>query len=566
MISSATGYMKLRIGTSADFLDFFYFDSAAFFWPLILTSLLLIFRIYRKGRAFIASEVTEGVTRREIIKESFFKKNYIDVIFFFVGMIGIGVILIDEFNIPINISSLTEGIIFFITPFAFWIGGSSVGSRLTKIIPLKLENSFLKLSMFKDVKNVIKSGLKRRGDMDRLSLIIILTLSIATVATIQGTTEEFQAERNIAWQIGADWQVIYNKAGDYNQNLTQIPGFVDSIGLYTESVKIYSSGLEVVAIDNSKELANLKNGNPVIHWQKDNFDRYTPQQGLQILEDNPRALFVSSDHLMILDANIGDVVDLKIPIKSSSMGETAKIEDVKILGVINQLPGGISFTMLTSLQLMKEIKALSLGLNADALNGINLNTSKYFVRTEQGDQITTDQIKSIQYTLDGISQITSHRSFYYEKAKIDTAAQGYGISGLLSLDFAISLIAALVSAFSFSAILMEKRKHEFAIIRAIGAKKKHIYKLALGENGLMMLTASLWGIFLGTGMAYLFNGVFIFVSMMSGGAGSFERMVMIPGLELFVICAFTLIGMLGAAIMSIRSSANQELALGVKEV
>jgi putative ABC transport system permease protein len=180
--------------------------------------------------------------------------------------------------------------------------------------------------------------------------------------------------------------------------------------------------------------------------------------------------------------------------------------------------------------------------------------------------MSSKEIEDTQLTLEEMSEISSHRSFYYEKAKIDTTTQGYGVTGLLSLDFIISLIAAIITAFAFSAILMEKRKHEFAILRAIGAKKKHIYKLALGENGLMMLTASLWGIFLGTGIAYLFNGVFIFVSMMTGGAGSFERLVMVPTIELIVICTITFIGMLGAALMSIRSSANQDLALGVKEV
>lgn len=566
LISSATGYMQLSIGTSTDLLDYLYFDTAAFLYPLIITSLLLISQIYKKGRSFINSEITEGVSRREIVNESFFKKNYLDVVFFAVGLVGIGVILINELNIPIYISSLYQGIIFMITPFTFWIGGSSVGSRLTKWIPLKLENSFLKLGIFKDTKRVIKGGLKRRGDMDRLALIIILTLSIASLATIQGTTEENQAQRKLEWEIGADWLVTYNQPGVYSQNLTQITGFNDSLGIYKASVKIYSSSVNVMAIDNSKELANLKSNQPVIHWQTDNFDHYDAINGLQLLDNNPRGIFLTEDQLTIIDATIGDTLEIKVPIKNATSGETIKLEDVTIVGIVNQLPGGISSTMLTSLQIMREITAASLNLSINAFEDSELNATQFFVRSAKGDQITAQEIEDIQLTLDGMTGIKSERSYYYEKAKINTTSQGYGVTGLLSLDFIISLIAAIITAFAFSAILMERRKHEFAIFRAIGAKKKHIYKLALGENILMMLTASLWGIFLGTGIAYLFNGVFVFVSMFTGSTTSFERLVMIPTLELIVICSITFIGMLIAALLSIRSSANQDLAMGVKEV
>ena len=127
-------------------------------------------------------------------------------------------------------------------------------------------------------------------------------------------------------------------------------------------------------------------------------------------------------------------------------------------------------------------------------------------------------------------------------------------------------MAVLVSAFSFSAILMERRKHEFAILRSIGAKKSHIYKMALGENSLMMLTASAWGIFIGVGISYLFNGVFIFVNMIVGGQISLNRTVVIPGFELLIISAVTFIGMMLATLLSVKSAANQDLSLATKVV
>lgn len=565
LISSATGYMVISIQASP-FLDFLYFDWTAILVPFCFTSFLIILQIYRRGRKFIDSEVTEGVVRRSQKKISFLKRTKLDFVFFALGSIGLAIVVAQRLKVDINLSGFAQFAIFVITPFLFWIGGSSVGSRLTKWIPLKLQASFLRLPFFNDVKRIIKSGLKRRGDVDRLALIIILTLSIATLATIQGTTEERHAERDLEWQIGADWQVNFNTAADHHANLSQISGFDDSIAFTGYYAKILTATLPIMAIENSHELANLQAENPVLYWQEDNFDSYTAEEALQILEETPRGLFLQSDYANFLNLDSGDRVDLKIPIVGSTIGAFQEIENISILGTLNQFPGSSSGFSLTSEILMRELLALSQNLTSDAMVNGALNVTRYYVRTLEGEAMTPTEIEATQIEVEDMFDFNTARSFYYEKNRLDSAAQGYGVSGLLSLDFVISLLASLISAFAFSAIIMEKRKHEFAILRSIGAKKKHIYKLALGENTLMMLTASIWGIFLGIGIAQLFNGVFMFVSMISGTFSSVQRLVEIPILELIIISAITFLGMLGATVASIRSAANQDIAVGIKEV
>jgi ABC-type lipoprotein release transport system permease subunit len=565
LITSATGYMVISLDPST-FIDFLYLDWTALLVPFVFTSLLIVIQIYKKGRKFIESEVTEGVVRRDLKKISFLKRTKLDIVFFIIGVIGLGIVVAQRFKVDLQLTELAQLGIFLITPFLFWIGGSSVGSRLTKIIPLKLQDTFLRLRVVNDVKRIIKSGLKRRGDVDRLALIIILTLSIAVLATIQGTTEERHAERDLEWQVGADWQVNFDTAADHHANLSQIIGFDESIALTSSYVKILTAGLSVLAIENSQELANLKESKPVLYWQEDNFNSFTAQEALQQLETTPRGIFITANYGEYLSLNSGDKIDIKVPVVGSTSGEFHEIEEISILGTMNQFPGSTSQYSLTSESLIREILALSMNMSVDAFVSGTLNASRYYVRTEDGADMSADDIAATQIEVEEMYDIDSDRSFYYEKIRLDSSTQGYGISGLLSMDFVISLLASLISAFAFSAIIMEKRKHEFAILRSIGAKKKHIYKLALGENALMMLTASIWGIFLGIGIAQLFNGVFMFVSMISGTFSSIERLVVIPVLELIIISTVTFLGMLGATVASIRSAANQDIAVGIKEV
>jgi putative ABC transport system permease protein len=567
VISTITGFMQVDFSTNSRFLDYLRFDSSAFFIPFTLVAVILTIVTYKKGKKFINQEVTAGVARREEKKVRFFKRHKLDIVFFVLSLSGLVLVILDGLKVQVPISDFLRVVIFVFTPFIFWIGGSSVGSRIVKIVPLKLEKFFLRLPMLRDVKNVIKSGLKRRGDIERLAVIIIMTLSIAVLSTVQGNTEETQAQRAIEWQIGADWQINFANEGDYHETISNVSGLEDSLAINQMWLRSLSSYIPLTAIENEKELNNLINGSPIAMWQKDTFNTFTPQGALQALNDTTSGIFVPQQALFALDIEVGENIDFRIPLADSSTGETVLVRGIKILGVVNQLPGGISTSALISQQLFLEFKAISLNLSTDVFQDNTLNGTRYLVHTSKGAAISHEEIDQIQLQLDTeIDDISSHRSYYDELAAINTTEEGYGISGLLSLNFIISLVAALVSAFSFSAILMERRKHEFAILRSIGAKKRHIYKMALGENSLMMLTASAWGIFIGVGISYLFNGVFIFINMIVGGLTAFNRVVVVPGLELLLISAVTFIGMMLATVLSVKSAANQDLSLATKVV
>ncbi len=566
-ISTISGFMQIDFSINTRFIDYLRFDSWAFFLPFGLVSLILVIVTYRKGKKFINQEVTEGVARREIKKEGFFKRHKLDIIFFLLSLSGLVLVILDGLKIDVPISEFLRVMIFAFTPFIFWIGGSTVGSRIVKIVPLKLERFFLRLPMLRDVKNVIKSGLKRRGDIERLAVIIIMTLSIAVLSTIQGNTEETLAQRSIEWEIGADWQIDFADEGDFHETISNVSGFEDSMAINQMYLRSLSSYVQLSAIENEKELNNLINGTPIAMWQKDTFNTFTPQGALQALNDSSDGIFVPARILFALDVDVGEVIDFRVPIEGSGTGETVLVKDIKILGVVNQLPGGISDSALISQKLFLEFQAIGQNLSTDAYQNNILNGTRYLVRTTEGTAISPEEIDQIQLHLDTeVDNIYVHRSYYEEFSEINTTEEGYGISGLLSLNFIISLVAALVSAFSFSAILMERRKHEFAILRSIGAKKRHVYKMALGENSLMMLTASAWGVFIGIGISYLFNGVFVFINSIVGGITALNRVVVVPGVELLIISAVTFIGMMLATVLSVKSAANQDLSIATKVI
>jgi ABC-type antimicrobial peptide transport system permease subunit len=332
-------------------------------------------------------------------------------------------------------------------------------------------------------------------------------------------------------------------------------------------ISTLSNSFTIIGFNNEKELENLKNGESVAFWSKNDFESISPKQALQAFQDNPRGIFLPSDYLYYLDTAIGESIDIRISVIDSETDAINKVKDIEILGIVNQLPGGINRVPLVSQELFLEFKALTMNKSATAFQQLELNASRYLLRTTEGDAITEDQIDAIEADLENsIEGIVKYQSFQKQIRELNTKTQGYGITGLLSLNFIICLVAAMISAFSFSAIIMERRRTEFAILRAIGAKKSHVYKMAMGENALMMLTASLWGIFIGTGNSYLFNGVFSFIGPLTGTGSALERIIIIPIVELLLISFVTFIGMLLATALSVRSAANQDLSLATKVI
>jgi len=112
---------------------------------------------------------------------------------------------------------------------------------------------------------------------------------------------------------------------------------------------------------------------------------------------------------------------------------------------------------------------------------------------------------------------------------------------------------------------MERRKHEFAVLRAIGAKKSQIYKIAIGENLIMVLTTAIWGSLIGIGITYLFNGLFGTFAFILGG-GAIDRLVTFPWLYVSIIGFCTSIGVLVATAVSARGAANQDLSIATRVV
>ncbi|MFL2959671.1 MAG: hypothetical protein ACJZ5P_06470 [Candidatus Thalassarchaeaceae archaeon] len=110
----------------------------------------------------------------------------------------------------ISSNFIVDGLLFLFGPFFLWIGGALVLGRIGAAGP----RIFTTLFGWSPVLTDIKRGLRGSGSsesVNRLAIILLLTLSIVTVAAVQGYTGTLVDERTTSAQTGADLQVQFEE-------------------------------------------------------------------------------------------------------------------------------------------------------------------------------------------------------------------------------------------------------------------------------------------------------------------------------------------------------------------
>ena len=343
VISSAVGFMNFNF--SFDYLaDFLFFDMTAFLISLIAIGLITLISIRKRGRSFIDLQVSEAVQTLKWKKKGFLSRHNIDLILFIYGVISASKKILDKSfgideiaEIELSLGSGWDTFLFgFVGTIALWIGGAFSAPVIAKWVALKLERVMLKVKLFRDIGPIIKSGLKRRGEVAKLVFIIALTLSIASLAVIQGYSDERFSIRELEYQIGADFQLTFSNGTDHTARVLGVEGVDKAMSLPSVTVEILSASITLYGID--AENASFAK------WHENSFRDETPKSALDKLarDDSLPGVYLGSSFASDIGARKGDVLTLKVARLDPVTGNvTIERLDVGVLGRFDHVPGGI---------------------------------------------------------------------------------------------------------------------------------------------------------------------------------------------------------------------------------
>ena len=559
------------------------------FWSTFAVILLTVGLALLFGRSrtneFLSIEIDEGVRR---VSQKRKPRYWLHTLVFLVGLLsyieswiqgrgGVGSIGSSGLvgNFVLNALLLLFG------PFFLWIGGALVLGRIGATGPRIMTLLFSWSPAVSD----IRRGLKGSGSsesVNRLAVIMLLTLSIVTLAAVQGYTGTVVDERTTSAQNGADLQVQFDSAVTEQQAREEVmqaiqragDSDITGIGHSTSVADVFTSpkgegtlirtwvlfdGHEQALIWDTQTVPGDDIDAAVSGWKAGGFTA-----GGQARSIDPISDISTGDSLKIEYTEYGfEGLDSEFnPIITTTVTEST----ISYMGRHQWVPG-LSASEADQTIVIGESTYRELVGNATA---DSFSSARWFFELcDQSDGDCADALRLVSAEIangNGITAVSDWPSVHSENER--NGGLIFGTPGLLSLQFVVASLASVASAFVFLSLVLTQRKKELAILQAIGASPNQVIRLVLFEIMAILLVSMGLGVVLGLAIAESFNGFFgifgFIFQLFLGGSAPIDRDLVWPWFELALVNASVLVAVVAALLYTTRRALQADLAVVLK--
>ena len=263
IVLSAVGFMEFRTGD-------FDVNPTLGIWSTLFTAvttlgLALLFGRSR-ARDFIELEIEEGVKKTSKKSEP---KRWLHWTAFLFGMLAVVDTWLEMNGSEDGIVSnfFIEGLIGIFGPFALWIGGALLLGRIGAKGPQIMQVIFGRTPLLKDVKRGLK-GSGSAESVNRLAVIMLLTLSIVTLAAVQGYTGTLVDEKTVDATVGSDLQIQMEQNVNESEMISIIKEYADSDVTPIATTVPQLALSDELGGENLQTYVLLENSNDVLKWSE----------------------------------------------------------------------------------------------------------------------------------------------------------------------------------------------------------------------------------------------------------------------------------------------------------
>ena len=263
IVLSAVGFMEFRTGD-------FDVNPTLGIWSTLFTAvttlgLALLFGRSR-ARDFIELEIEEGVKKTSKKSEP---KRWLHWTAFLFGMLAVVDTWLEMNGSEDGIVSnfFIEGLIGIFGPFALWIGGALLLGRIGAKGPQIMQVIFGRTPLLKDVKRGLK-GSGSAESVNRLAVIMLLTLSIVTLAAVQGYTGTLVDEKTVDATVGSDLQIQMEQNVNESEMISIIKEYADSDVTPIATTVPQLALSDELGGENLQTYVLLESSNDVLKWSE----------------------------------------------------------------------------------------------------------------------------------------------------------------------------------------------------------------------------------------------------------------------------------------------------------
>ncbi len=596
---SAVGFMSFE--SSGDLAEYRWANLGigALIFTIVTTIGIAWFYGKNKADEFLSIEIVEGVSK---LSKKVEPRFWLPLACFAVGAItGVEIWIEDNggwwiFGEDGMITNfITNGLLKIFAPFLLWIGGAIILGKIGARGPEFLVRLFGRTALLSDIKRGLTNSTSS-DTVNRLAVIMLLTLSIVTLAAIQGYTGTDVDERTASADIGADIQVQFVDPVSKEEAEAAVLSAIEranndeikniessaSIGTIYPTAK-GSSGVitTYVVFDNTentllwdKQSVPNKNIDTTINGISN--DKFTAGEGAIGLLDLPDT-GDNGPRGSTGDTEFEYKITLEYPEYKFRINETGFPEidfanstyretQITYLGEHQWIPG-IPSTDTSNAIIIGESSYRNLVGSTIADN--YASTTWFFELCDQSDKECKNALSNVAVEIGNSNIVFNSQDWASSHEEVETnGGLIFGTQGLLSLQFMVSSVAVVASAFVFLSLVLDQRSKELAILQAIGASPNQIRKLVLFEILSIIIVSMTLGVLLGIGVAQTFNGFFFvfgyIFQIFLGNATPISRELVWPWTEIILVNITVLIAVIIALVLTTRKVLNANLAMILK--
>jgi putative ABC transport system permease protein len=402
-----------------------------------------------------------------------------------------------------KVESISTDFTLFIAVTMFVLG---VGLLFIRLFPYILKLIFLiGKKMWKPAAYSAFTHVSRGGNYKHFIMIfLILSISIGIFNANTGRTLNENLEENIRYEVGADATVVpaaIIQDGYGSFNFLKYSGIIliSTADLFVTSehvnnaTAVFTTDAIMDKITGNTKMMGIEPSefSSVAYLRSDLNDGVHINNYLNLLLKHPDGVILSKSVAEAYEVEQGEYFEYTYEVND----EFELMKNILVLAVVEYWPGMIADNfVIVSRDYYFTLKAMS-------------DNGNIWIDKKEGSK-DSEMLESITELLkdDGVIIESEYTDNIITNEKKNSILNG--MNGMLTLDFLISMIICCVGFIIFWLVSVRQRVLQFGIFRAMGMRKRELYRMILYEQALISIISVLAGIIIGGLASQLFVPLF----------------------------------------------------------
>ncbi|MBZ6078877.1 FtsX-like permease family protein [Microvirga puerhi] len=432
-----------------------------------------------------ASQSTVSAARAQVAKKTcpLWQRLYLDLVCLTAAALAFWYTANSGYNIILATEGVTQVSVHyeaFIAPALLWLGSSLLWMRLTRLAlgPGRAAVRIAIAPLAAGLTRIISASLARQHPrMAHGVALVALAFAFATSTAVFNTTYNAQSRVDAALTNGADVTVTgtaTHQIGQLLADLRRISGVADAEPMMHRFAYVGSDLQDIFGIDPTQ----IGKATSLVDAY---FDNHDVGRTLELLRQTRDGILVSEETVSDFQLQLGDTINLRL---QDARDHQYHVVPFRFIGIVREFPTAPKDSFLVA--------------NASYLAEVTGGSAADIVlmRTVADPSAVAAAARTIVTAVPGAKVTTLGET----QALISSNLTAVSLYGLTNIELAFAILMIGGTAGLVLALGLSERRQSFAVLTALGAKRRHRRAFLWSEGLLIVAGGTILGLVAGLGL------------------------------------------------------------------